>query len=150
MWRFDLIWNDFVFAFLFLLALLFGTTGCNSSLFNQHVKDMEVMRGTAVEVVSRLSNSGVGQAAGSLQGIDPGINVEFGTKYFCVARYAGVAGALTFSAQGNLDRQLSPERVELIDAILNDTTLSSAAKRAQIFDAIMSRLPPPSTQPETP
>lgn len=137
-----------------ILAALTTMGGCNSSLFNQHVKDMEIMRGVAAEIAQRLGNSSMGQAAGSLQGQNPGIMVEFGTKYFGVVRYDGVAGALTFAAAGQLDRTLTPEQLATIEAIYNDTTLTSAAKRAQLMEVIRGVMPlivkPLTTQPGEP
>lgn len=115
--------------------------GCNSSLFNQHVKDMEIMRGVATEIAQRLGNSAVGQSAGSLQGQDPGIEVEFGQKYFGLVHYKGVAGTLTFSAQGTLDRTLTDAQLATIEAIYNDTTLTSEKKRAQVMEVVRGVLP---------
>lgn len=125
-----------LFWFFSLFSWLVGAAGCNSSLFNSHIKDMEIMRGAAAEVAKRLGDSSMGQAAGSVQGLNPGIIVEFGTKYFCVARYEGVSGVLTFAAQGQLDRVLSPEQQATIEAITNDTTITAAEKRKQIMEVL--------------
>ena len=87
-----------------LLLAVAACGGCN--LFNQHAQMMDTMRGAITESSRRLGDSSVGQYAAGAQVIDPGIEIEAGLKYFASARYRGVAGQITASAQGTLDREL--------------------------------------------
>lgn len=123
------------------------TTGC-SNLFNQHAQMMDVMRGAIAESARRLGDSSVGQYAAGAQVIDPGITIEAGLKYFATARYAGVAGQITASAQGQMDRELTPEALAELSAIYRNTALSDAARLARIGGWIDQWLTPPAaTQP---
>lgn len=109
---------------LVVFACLCG--GCN--LFNQHAQMMDTMRGAIAESSRRLGDSSVGQYAAGAQVIDPGIEIEAGLKYFASARYRGVAGQITASAQGTLDRELPPEVMEQISIIYRNTSWSSEQK----------------------
>ncbi len=109
-----------------LVALATLASGCN--LFNQHAQMMDTMRGAITESSRRLGDSSVGQYAAGAQVIDPGIEIEAGLKYFASARYAGVAGQITASAQGTLDRQLPPEVVDQLSIIYRNTSWSSEQK----------------------
>ena len=111
-------------ATLVLFACLCG--GCN--LFNQHAQMMDTMRGAITESSRRLGDSSVGQYAAGAQVIDPGIEIEAGLKYFASARYRGVAGQITASAQGTLDRELPAEVMEQISIIYRNTSWSSEQK----------------------
>ena len=108
------------------LALACLCCGCN--LFNQHAQMMDTMRGAIAESSRRLGDSSVGQYAAGAQVIDPGIEIEAGLKYFASARYRGVAGQITASAQGQLDRELPPEVVEQLGIIYRNTSWSSEQK----------------------
>lgn len=112
-----------IIAFLTLACLC---CGCN--LFNQHAQMMDTMRGAIAESSRRLGDSSVGQYAAGAQVIDPGIEIEAGLKYFASARYRGVAGQITASAQGQLDRELPPEVVEQLGIIYRNTSWSSEQK----------------------
>lgn len=109
-----------------LTLVLLASSGCN--LFNQHAQMMDTMRGAISESSRRLGDSSVGQYAAGAQVIDPGIEIEAGLKYFASARYAGVAGQITASAQGTLDRQLPPEVVAELGIIYRNTSWSSEQK----------------------
>lgn len=109
-----------------LTLVLLASSGCN--LFNQHAQMMDTMRGAISESSRRLGDSSVGQYAAGAQVIDPGIIIEAGLKYFASARYAGVAGQITASAQGTLDRQLPPEVVAELGIIYRNTSWSSEQK----------------------
>lgn len=109
-----------------LALVLLASSGCN--LFNQHAQMMDTMRGAISESSRRLGDSSVGQYAAGAQVIDPGIEIEAGLKYFASARYAGVAGQITASAQGTLDRQLPPEVVAELGIIYRNTSWSSEQK----------------------
>lgn len=110
-----------------VLIALAMCAGC-SNLFNQHAQMMDTMRGAISESSRRLGDSSVGQYAAGAQVIDPGIEIEAGLKYFASARYAGVAGQITASAQGTLDRELPPEVVEQLGIIYRNTSWSSEQK----------------------
>ena len=109
-----------------LLLAVAACGGCN--LFNQHAQMMDTMRGAITESSRRLGDSSVGQYAAGAQVIDPGIEIEAGLKYFASARYRGVAGQITASAQGTLDRELPPEVMEQISIIYRNTSWSSEQK----------------------
>lgn len=109
-----------------LIALASLSSGCN--LFNQHAQMMDTMRGAITESSRRLGDSSVGQYAAGAQVIDPGIEIEAGLKYFASARYRGVAGQITASAQGTLDRELPAEVMEQISIIYRNTSWSSEQK----------------------
>ena len=108
------------------VVIIAACAGCN--LFNQHAQMMDTMRGAITESSRRLGDSSVGQYAAGAQVIDPGIVIEAGLKYFASARYAGVAGQITASAQGTLDRQLPPEVVAELGIIYRNTSWSSEQK----------------------
>lgn len=112
-----------ILAFIVLVVLV---SGCN--LFNQHAQMMDTMRGAISESSRRLGDSSVGQYAAGAQVIDPGIEIEAGLKYFASARYRGVAGQITASAQGQLDRELPPEVAEQLGIIYRNTSWSSEQK----------------------
>lgn len=108
------------------VVIIAACAGCN--LFNQHAQMMDTMRGAITESSRRLGDSSVGQYAAGAQVIDPGIVIEAGLKYFASARYAGVAGQITASAQGQLDRQLPPEVIAELGIIYRNTSWSSEQK----------------------
>lgn len=108
------------------ILIIAACTGCN--LFNQHAQMMDTMRGAISESSRRLGDSSVGQYAAGAQVIDPGIEIEAGLKYFASARYRGVAGQITASAQGQLDRELPPEVVAELGIIYRNTSWSSEQK----------------------
>lgn len=120
--------------FLIIAGLVLSVPGCGSSLFNQHVKDQEVLRSLALEAGKQLE--GTGQVAGGAQGINPGIRVSAGMEYYAIAKYDGLAGQMTFAKQGTLTKEISPEDAALIRQIANDTSLSQADKREKIFQIV--------------
>lgn len=126
--------------------LFFAASGC-SNLFNQHAQLMDAMRGVMADTASRLSESGNGQIAAGGQVINPGIEVEGGMKYFAVARYAGVAGQVTASMQGGLDRSVSESTKKNAEAIWRNTTLSPQEK-VEAFKYLVDKVT--TTQPVIP
>lgn len=136
-----------------LTLVLLASSGCN--LFNQHAQMMDTMRGAITESSRRLGDSSVGQYAAGAQVIDPGIIIEAGLKYFASARYAGVAGQITASAQGQLDRELPPEVVAELGIIYRNTSWSSEQKLNAVREllakwvtdqAVKEDAPPPDAQ----
>lgn len=153
---FNLWWNQLTFAILFLLSLACGT-GCN--LFNQHAQMMDAMRGVMADTAARLGKEGQGQVAAGGQVICPGIRVSGGMEYYATATYEGVAGQITASMQGTLDRDVPPEIQEEIQKVWRNTAWTSEQKRGMVMKilqpwteaAIQKYLTEPKTQPtETP
>lgn len=114
-----------IIATILILAVA-ACAGCN--LFNQHAQIMDTMRGAITESAQRLGDSSVGQYAAGAQVIDPGVRVSAGLEYYAEARYSGVAGQITASAQGTLNRELPPEVMEQISIIYRNTSWSSEQK----------------------
>lgn len=141
----------------FLVFIGAGVCGC-SNLFNQHAQLMDAMRGVMADTASRLSESGNGQIAAGGQVINPGIIVEGGMKYFAVARYEGVAGQVTASMAGGLDREVPPEVRAEAQKIWRNTSWTTEQKMAALMQllqpwtqaAIEKYLREPTTQPVSP
>lgn len=120
-----------IFTFAAVAWGLFAFSGC-SNLFNQHAQTMDAMRGVMADTASRLSESGTGQIAAGGQVINPGIRVEGGVTYYASARYEGVAGQVTASMHGGLDRAVPPDVAARINAIWRSTEIADEAKAQQI------------------
>ena len=134
-----------------LVLALASQAGCGSSLFNQHVKDQEILRGMALETGKQLTD-GQGQIAGGAQGINPGIRVAASITYEAVAHYVGLAGQFTFAKQGVISGPLSEADRALVEQIVNDTSLSQAAKREAMM-ALLNKVADKvlaTTQPSVP
>jgi len=123
-------------ALFFLAATLFGC----SNLFNQHAQMMDAMRGTMRDTASRLSQSGTGQIAAGGQVIHPGIEVSGGVRYFARAEYVGVAGQVTASMQGGLDRPVPEDVQAQIGAIWRNTALSDGERIALVRELLLAWL----------
>lgn len=99
------------------------TPGC--SMFDGHIKQMDLLRGMAADVTSRIEDGSYGQFSASGQGLNPGITVEAAIVYRATARYEGVAGQFSASGAGRMsNRTLPPE----ILAIVNDASISDAER----------------------
>ncbi len=111
----------------FLVSLFVGVCafmpGC-ANLFNQHAQMMDAMRGVMADTASRLGESGSGQVAAGAYVINPGLRVSGGMEYYAVAQYTGVAGQVTASMMGNLDRQVPPEVMANAQKIWRNTALA--------------------------
>ena len=130
------------------LSLLLLVCGCN--LFNQHSQMMDAMRGVMADTASRLGESGNGQIAAGGQVINPGIRVAGGMEYYAVAQYEGVAGQVTASMQGQLDRPVPADVQDRINRIWQRTGISSDEKWSLIRDVIRTWLTnQPTTQPSS-
>lgn len=128
------------------IAAIGLSAGCN--LFNQHAQMMDAMRGVMADTASRLGESGSGQIAAGGQVINPGIRVAGGMEYYAVAQYEGVAGQVTASMQGQLDRPVPADVQDRINRIWQRTGISSDEKWALIRDVIRTWLTnQPTTQP---
>lgn len=134
-----MLWHAIIARIIFILSAitwgLFAFSGC-SNLFNQHAQTMDAMRGIMADTASRLSETGTGQVAAGGQVINPGIRVEGGITYYATARYEGVAGQVTASMHGGLDRAVPPEVLEKINAIWRSTELADEEKAKIVVDII--------------
>lgn len=120
----------------FLLPVLLAsllTTGCSTALIDSHVKEFDTINGMSRQVVEQLGSGNQGQFAVGAHGINPGIRVGAGVEYFAEARYVGLAGQLTASAQGTFNRELSPSEVADIQATLSAQYRSNAEKDAAVL-----------------
>lgn len=123
-------------------VLVINLFGCNSSLFNQHAQMMDVMRGAIAESARRLGDSSVGQYAAGAQVQNPGIALEAGLVYRATAKYEGVAGQITASAQGTMDRpQTELERAEFMK-IYRNSSLSDEQQNILLLELLRSRVKP--------
>lgn len=133
-------------AFLMLLAAA-SVAGCGN-LFNQHAQMMDAMRGVMADTASRLSKDGSGQIAAGGQVINPGIRVAGGMEYYAVAQYEGVAGQVTASMAGQLNRDVPQDVQDRITRIWARTGLSADEKWALVRDVLREWLTKqPTTQP---
>lgn len=138
-----------------ILILMAGATyglGCSQSLFDQHARDMDVMRGLIVEASQRLGETGVGQVQGQLAVIDPGIRTGGGVEYYGYARYQGLSGTAMGSMQGDLSRPVDEEAKQAILRIYQSTDLNDREKSQLIQSIIMkwmeNRPPEEPAEPE--
>lgn len=115
------------------LASILALTGCSTSLIDTHVKEFDTINGMSRQVVEKLGSGNQGQFAVGAQGINPGIRVGAGVEYFAEARYVGLAGQLTASAQGTFNRELTPAEVADIQATLSAQYRSNAEKDAAVL-----------------
>lgn len=108
-------------------------TGCG--LFDSHVKQMDLLRGMATDVTSRLADGSVGQISASGQALNPGVAVEAAVVYRATAKYDGLAGQFSIGAHG----VLGPREAGLqpILDIINDKGLSDA-KRREYFQVLLN------------
>ncbi len=122
---------------LFAAAVL--ACGCNSPLFNQHAQELEVGRAMMTTVMERMGKDAASQFAASGQVIDPGIDASFSIEYHAKARFIGLAGQMSASAAGKMDRQLTDRDAADISAVLNDTRLSAEARNV-IVGSVINRM----------
>lgn len=119
-------------------------TGCN--LFDEHIKQMDTLRAMATDAQARLKDGSVGQMSVAGQAINPGVEVEAAIKYAASARYAGLAGQFQASAHGELGA-LTPAEAERYYKIVNDASLTDAARAQMLKDFIAGLLSKSTTQP---
>lgn len=127
-----------------LIIPLCCVIGCDA--LNQHGKMMDSMRGAMSDTAGRLSESGTGQLQAGGQVITPGIRVAGGVEYYAEARYLGVAGQVSASMAGGLDRPVPPEVQARADAIWRDTSLSDAEKLAALRELLLGWLSQPAVK----
>lgn len=114
---------------------LIGCLGC--SLFDQHAREFDVMRGMAATAADRLADGAVSQYQVSGQALNPGVVVEAAVVYRALARYEGLAGQFGASAQGQLG---ATDNKALTDALYKATqneSLTPAITRA--IDAAVAK-----------
>lgn len=122
---------------LVILAALLGwqLVGCQSMLPD---KGFDVVNGMASQAREGLKAAN-SQWAASFEGIEPGVSVEAGVKYFATAKYAGVAGQFSASAAGQLS-ELDDAAKAHVREIESNTALNTAEKNQLIADVLRAAL----------
>lgn len=133
-----------------LVALLafFGLpylAGCSSMMPD---KGFDTVRSMASQAREGLE-TGSAQWSASFEGVNPGVTVEAGVKYFATAYYAGVAGQFSANAAGQLTG-LDAEAKAHVRDIEKSTTLNTTEKNQLIADVLRSALKIPPATATTP
>lgn len=115
-----------------VVSIVLLCCGCNTSLLDSHVSEMNTIYSIASKTVDKLGSGNTGQFAVGAQAINPGIEVEAGVKYFASARYVGLAGQLTSSGQGQFNKDLSAEDAAELRGVLGAQYRSNAEKTAAL------------------
>ena len=129
--------NFFTWLIVALLAF-FGLpylAGCSSMLPD---KGFDVVNGMASQAREGLA-AGSAQWSASFEGVNPGVTVEAGVKYFATAYYSGVAGQFSANAAGQLTG-LDAEAKAHVRDIEKSTTLNTTEKNQLIADVLRSAL----------
>jgi hypothetical protein len=98
---------------------------------------MDAMRGVMKDTADRLGESGNGQIAAGGQVCNPGIRVTGGMEYFVEATYVGVAGQVTASMQGNLNRPVPQSLQDECNIIWRNTSWSADRRTQAIKDILL-------------
>ena len=108
--------------------------GCN--MVDEHIKMMDTMRAAGATVMNRMKDGSMGQFQAAGQGINPGVTVEFGVKYFGRAYYDGLAGQFMVASQGEL---ASGDQDEFWN-VVNDKSLTDEQRSSRIWGIVERRL----------
>lgn len=123
----------------FVVTVILLCCGCNTSLLDSHVSEMNTIYAIAGKTVDKLGSGNSGQFAVGAQAINPGIEVEAGVKYFATARYVGLAGQLTAGGHGTFNTELTESERSEYQAIQGAQYRTNAAKQRAIDD-LLSRI----------